>query len=124
MGTPIGELMVRSVVRISAADAVGEVRDKMSSLEIGALPVVDEEGTLIGIVTSADLVPSYPASLPISRVMTHPVDSLPPEADIVEAARLMREKRRHHIVVTRGEKVVGILSAYDLLQVIEKLAGS
>jgi CBS domain-containing protein len=87
-------------------------------LDIGAIPVVDEDGTLRGIVSGEDMVTDYEATIPVSRVMNSPVLTLSPDAEASEAAQTMREQGCHHIVVTRGERVVGIVSSFDLLRLV------
>jgi CBS domain-containing protein len=117
MSVPLQDLMARVVVTASPDDTLGEVRRHLSSLDIGAIPVVDQ-GLLVGIVTSDDLVTDYPATMPVSRVMSTPVRTLSPQADSSEAAATMREHTCHHIVVTENDAVVGIISSLDLLSLL------
>ena len=116
------EVMAGAVVLAAPDETLGEVREKMTGLDIGAVPVVDTEGVLRGIVTSEDLVTEYPLTIPVSRVMNSPVLTLSPDADAAEAARTMREQACHHVVVTRDERVVGIVSSFDLLRLIAEPA--
>ncbi len=119
MGRTIREVMAGGVVVARAEDTVGEVRERMSGQDIGALPVVDRNGVLVGIVTTDDLVKTYASVLPVSRVMSSPVDTLPPDASVRDAARRLRERRRHHVVVAEEGRVVGMLSTFDLLSLVE-----
>ena len=59
------------------------------------------------------------ATLPVTRVMTKPVHTLPPDAEAIAAARIMREHRHHHVVVLDGQKIVGMVSSLDLLGLLE-----
>jgi CBS domain-containing protein len=120
----VGELMTPGAVLAAVEDTVGEARDRMSQLHISALPVVDADGTLAGIVTADDLLADYSPTLPVSRVMTTHVHSLSPASDAREAARVMRQHHHHHVVVVDGERVVGVLSAVDLLVLLEGEADS
>lgn len=113
------EVMAGGVVVVSPEDTLGDVRDKMTGLDIGAIPVVDADGGLRGIVTAEDLVTDYAPTIPVSRVMSSPVLTLGPDSEAAEAARTMREQACHHIVVTRAERVVGIVSSFDLLRLVE-----
>jgi len=54
----------------------------------------------------------------VGEVMTPVVHTAAPETPVVDLARLMAEKRVHRMIVTEGERVVGLVSAMDLLQVI------
>jgi CBS domain-containing protein len=49
------------------------------------------------------------------EVMSVPVHTIGPEASLAEAAALMHQRRIHHLVVLDGRRVVGVLSARDLL---------
>jgi len=118
----IHEVMAGAVVLASPEDTLGEIREKMTGLDIGAVPVVDADGVLLGIVTSEDLVTDYALTIPVSRVMNSPVLTLSPDAEAAEAARTMREQACHHIVVTRDSRVVGIVSSFDLLRLIAEPA--
>ena len=117
MSFTLRDLMTEVVVTASPDDTLGEIRSHLSSLDIGAIPVVDE-GALVGIITSDDLITDYPATIPVSRVMSSPVETLPPEAKAHEAAEAMRKHTRHHVVVAKDNEVVGIVSSLDLLRLL------
>ena len=119
MRMPVEAVMVKSVVEVDETESVGAARKLMESYGIGALPVVDAEGAPVGIVTASDLVTDYDDVLPISRIMTSPLHTLQPGADVAEAARLMRECGHHHVVILDRERIVGIVSSLDLLRLIE-----
>ncbi len=119
MGMAVEKIMVKSVVEVDETESVGVARQRMESYDIGALPVVNAEGTLVGIVTANDLVIDYEDVLPISRIMTSPVHTLEPGADVSQAAHLMREHGHHHVVILDQGRILGIVSSLDLLRVIE-----
>jgi CBS domain-containing protein len=50
----------------------------------------------------------------VSEVMSPEVESVAPDTPIEAARDLMRERRIHHLVVTRGKNVLGLVSARDL----------
>ena len=52
--------------------------------------------------------------------MTEKVYTVPQYDDVSTAARVMRNHRIHRVVVTHEKKVVGILSAFDLLKLVEE----
>ena len=119
MKTRVGEVMEKAVISVRADNTVGEARDQMHSLNIGAVPVVNTEGALVGILTADDLVSDYPLTLPVSRAMQQQVITLGPEDEVRRAAAEMRRSKRHHIVVLRGNQIAGILSSWDLLRLVE-----
>jgi CBS domain-containing protein len=120
MKLKVKDVMASDVVVAKPADVVGGVRDLMHAHDIHSLPVVNERDELVGMVTSTDLMPGFSAKIPISRIMSTSVFTVTPDADIRTAAEMMRQYRVHHVVVTDGDKVVGILSAFDLLRLIEE----
>ena len=90
----------------------------MDPFELRSLPIVDDEDELIGMITSSDLIPGFSAKIPVSRIMSTKVYTVTPDTDVETAAQMMRQYRIHHVVVTDGNKVVGILSSLDLLRLI------
>ena len=115
----VEDLMSAGVVTVHENNTVGEAREQMESLDIQALPVTDQFGVLVGIVTSENLMWGQEATLPVSRVMTSPVHTLPPGAEAILAAQIMREHKHHHVVVLDGQKIVGMVSSLDLLGLLE-----
>ena len=113
MGIAVEEIMVKSVVEVDETESVGDARVLMENNDIGALPVVNSHGAVVGIVTASDLMLDYEDVLPISRIMTSPPHTLSPSAEVSEAARLMRQHRLHHVIILDRDQMVGIVS--DLL---------
>ena len=119
MNIKVHELMTRSVVTAQPHQSVEHARQILDKNRIGALPVVDNEQHPIGIVSSTDLAQDLKAGTPISSIMTDKVYTVPQYDDVSIAARVMRNHRIHRVVVTHEKKVVGMLSAFDLLKLIE-----
>ena len=124
MSIEVEQIMVKSVVEVDETESVGDARQLMENNDIGALPVVNARGALVGIVTATDLMLDYEDVLPVSRIMTSPPHTLEPSADVAEAARLMREHGHHHVIILDHERIVGIISSLDLLQLIELGTGA
>ena len=120
MNVRIDDVMAHSVITTNPHTTVEAVRNKMSKRKVHALPVVDADGEVAGIITSTDLArPDLKDGTPVSAVMTERVFCLPRYNDASAAATVMRKHRIHHVVVTHEKQVVGILSAFDLLQLVE-----
>ncbi len=97
------------------------------------LPVVDENGKLVGIVTASDLERFF-ASAPspgvvkrqyrVDQAMTHPVITVSPDYPLEEAARLMLEHKIGGLPVIKDEHVIGIITESDIFaQLVEALGG-
>jgi CBS domain-containing protein len=122
MSVKVEELMTKSVVTAQPHQphqSVEHVRNMLERNSISSVPVVDSDGHPIGIVSSTDLVQELKPAAPISQIMTEKVYTVPQYDDTSIAARVMRNHKIHHVVVTHEQKVVGMLSAFDLLQLVE-----
>lgn len=119
MNTKVDELMSATVVTAEPHQSVEHIRQLMERNNISSVPVVDSDGKPVGIISATDLAHDLKAGSPISSVMTEKVYVVPKYEDVSIAARVMRNHKIHHVVVTHEKKVVGILSAFDLLKLVE-----
>lgn len=119
MNVKIRDLMAEQVITARPHHTVEHVRGLMERNRIHALPIVNPDGEPVGIVTSTDLAADLRNATPVSRLMTERVYKIPAYNDASVAARMMRNHRIHHLVVTHEQEVVGIISAFDLLRLVE-----
>jgi CBS domain-containing protein len=119
MNVKVHELMTESVLTTEPHTPIERVRGILERNHISAIPVVDPDGRPIGIVSATDLLPSLKPDSPVSTVMTEKVYTVPKYEDVSTAARVMRNHRIHRVVVTDEQKLVGVLSAFDLLKLVE-----
>ena len=119
MNVKVDELMSASVVTAEPHQSVEHVRKMLDNNNISAVPVVDSGGEPVGIVSRTDLAIDLKAGSPISKVMTEKVYVVPKYEDVSIAARIMRNHGIHRVVVTHEKRVVGVLSAFDLLKLVE-----
>ena len=120
MNVKVAELMSDSVVTTEPHKSIDHARTKMGKGKLGAIPVVNTDGEAVGIVTATDLVSEPNGGSPVSSIMTEKVYTVPKYEDVSIAARVMRNHKIHRVVVTHEKKVVGILSAFDLLKLVEQ----
>ena len=119
MNAKIEDLMVTPVITTRRHKSVGHVKQIMTRNGIKSVPVVDENHRLEGIVTAMDFLNGTSDSTPVSKVMTESVLTVPLYADVHLAARVMRNHKIHHVIVTHEQRVVGVLSTFDLLRLVE-----
>jgi CBS domain-containing protein len=116
----VKDLMAEQVITAQPHHTVSHVRKLMEANGVHAVPIVASDESLAGVVTTADLAAKLKDATPISKVMTERVYTIPAYNDVHLAARLMRNHHCHHVVVTHEQKVVGILSSMDLLELVEE----
>lgn len=119
MSVKVADVMAPVVFMADPKSTVGDVRDLMETQGIGAVPVVDDDGRPVGILTATDLVSGFPPEMPVTRVMNKPVHTIKSGAGVSEAARKMLVDQIHHLIVSDEKKIVGIVSSFDLLRLVE-----
>ncbi len=119
MNAKVHDLMTAAVVTTEPHVSIDRVRRILQRNKIGAIPVVDSEGQPIGIVSTTDLVPSLQAESPVRTIMTEKVYVVSQYDDASVAARIMRNHSIHRLVVTHEQRVAGMISAFDLLKLVE-----
>jgi CBS domain-containing protein len=131
----VREIMSSPAVTISSASTVRHAARTLHDRGFTALPVLDEDGRLIGIVSEADLLdgrvepddrrrrPDRPHRQrrgdTVAEVMSSPVESLTPGADVADAAEIMLDERIRCLPVVDGHAVVGVITRRDLLGTID-----
>jgi CBS domain-containing protein len=105
-----------TIDRDASAD---EARRRLYADGVHGLAVVDDRSHLVGIITATDLLALDDLTADLSSSMTTDVLTVSRHTSIADAARTMRANRIHHLVVTEPSgTVVGVISSYDLLDVI------
>jgi CBS domain-containing protein len=124
--TPLADLGLREPVTCGPATPLREVLQAMHGRRIGSMMVVDAAGALAGIFTRNDVLgrvalAGVSLDQPVSAVMVSPVHALDASATAGDAAVLMSRHAIRHVPVTRGGRVVGIVTERDLFA-LQKLS--
>ena len=113
----------KEVVSIDAHSSVEDAIRLMNSSGISAL-IVKEKGSTAGIFTERDVVRCYLASegksfkeMPLKDAMTPDLVVAEMEDDLSEIMSIMVEKNIRHIPVIAKEKIIGMLSSRDIIQI-------
>ncbi len=116
----VSEIMTQRVESISPQATLQEAARRMVALDIGPLPVCENDH-LIGIITDRDITTrstacgADPCTASVREAMTTEVVYCFEDQDLAEAGRLMQEKQiRRLVVLNREKRLVGILSLADL----------
>lgn len=113
----------RPVITIGPNEIVAAAIQKLVEYDRGSIPVCNEQGELVGIITERDIVrkcfvrTDALASIKIEDVMTRGVAIGAPEDDLDYAISVMKQKRIRHLPIVDRQKVVGMISMRDLLDV-------
>ena len=109
----------RDVYATRSDVSVREACQTMARHQIGALAVVDD-GRIVGIISERDVTNRVvaqgldPAGSRVRDVMTAKPCTLPPQAPIAEAVRLMTEGGFRHVPISEGDTVLGMISMRDV----------
>jgi len=137
------DIMTNSVITVAPKDSVQQVARLLLDHRISGVPVVDESGFMVGIVTESDLMRRSETetderrswwlrawtsreqlayeyvrthALKIADVMTRKVITASPDTALRDIASLLEQKRIKRIPVVNESKLVGIISRADLLR--------
>ena len=97
-------------------DSVQEAEDLMARYHVSGVPITDEHGKLVGILTNRDLRFQEDYSVPISTVMTKDnLVTVPLGTTLEEAKRLLHEHRIEKLpIVTHDGALVGLITIKDI----------
>jgi CBS domain-containing membrane protein len=116
----ISELMTphRSLVIISPGSSVEEARRVMAAHSIRHLPVLDDSGELLGLVSQTDLlVAGEGRGRTVSDIMVREVETVDERCNVRHAAQMMARHKRSCLPVTRDGQLRGIVTDSDFLGV-------
>ena len=143
------QIMTRSVISVTPDTTIVEAANMMLQRHLSGLPVVDETGKLVGIVSEGDFIrrseigtqrkhgrwlkfilgPGRSASdfvhehgRKVSEVMTTSPVTINEDTALAEIADMMEQNNIKRLPVVRGDKVVGIVTRANLLQAVASLA--
>ena len=111
----------RPVITIEPNENVSVAIQKLVEYDRGSISVCNEKGDLVGIITERDIVRkcftrSYAfTNIKVEDVMTNQVAIGSPEDDLGYVISVMKQKRIRHIPIVDNQKVVGMVSMRDLL---------
>ena len=110
--------MIYDPVTISKHESVGDALRLMKENHIGGIPVVDEEGKLLGIVTNRDLRFQTDMNLKIEKVMTCENLVTTTNPDLAEASKILLQHKIEKLpVVDKDNKLVGLITYRDITKI-------
>lgn len=109
-----------STVTVNPQDKITLAAKKMAKHNIGALPVVDYSGKVLGIITDRDITVRVtaegkdPERYSVCDIMTNHISCVCLDADIESATQIMSESRVRRLPVVDDGKIVGFISLGDI----------
>src|SRR6202011_1118273 len=143
------QIMTRQVITVAAGAAIVEAANTMLQNHISGLPVTDEAGKLVGIVSQGDFIrraeigtqrkrgrwlklllgPGKAASdfvhergRKVGEIMTLDPSTVAEDTTLEDVVQLMEQKNVKRLPVLRGDQLVGIVTRSNLLQAVAELA--
>lgn len=122
-GRRVGDVMHRDVATVGPDDSLFRVRLLINERRVKALPVVDEQRRVLGIVAIVDLFNLDAGDLtPVAGLMTTDVATVHEDSSVHDLVALMVDGGYRHIPVLDGEeRLVGLVSRADLIAVLHHL---
>lgn len=139
------DIMTRDVIFAAADTTVDQITTLMMENHISAVPILDDGGALIGIVSEGDLMRRVEGAGKTNKswwlslfsgsdntaqdfiamrgrhardIMTRKVEVVSPETPVAEIARLLEEKRIKRVPVVDDGRIVGLVSRANLMQAL------
>ena len=129
----VHEVMSHQLITVRPTDSLKTAEEKMGLARCRHLPVVDEAGTLVGILSDRDcrLAHLSPATLreswqdeavleqtPVEAFMSHEVLTIESSATVGKAALLLLNNRINALPVMKEGRLIGMVTSSDLLKAL------
>ncbi len=142
------DIMTTQVITTSPQTPVLDLARLLAEHKINGVPVVDDDGRLVGVVTQSDLIDRVKKfELPhvitildahfflerpstfkknleklvgnqVSDIMTSPAVTIPPEMPLDEIATTMARRQVHTLPVVEGDRLIGIIGKIDVIRAL------
>ncbi len=118
----VRDAMAKTVSSARKSDKVIDVARKMKQEDAGFIPVVEDGGAMVGVITDRDIVIRCiaeghdPRSETAEHLMSRDVTVISPDDDIKQAAGMMEREEIRRLPVTQNGRLVGVLSHGNLVQ--------
>lgn len=133
-GVAVSQLMSEKVVTALPTTTIFETEKTMATQGFRRLPIISD-GKVMGIITTMDIIRFFGSgqvftylrsgtivqvlNTPALKIATRDVATISPNADVGQAAKIMRDKDIGAVPVAVNEKLVGIITERDFFKIIE-----
>jgi len=113
--------LCRPVVTVDKDVPVSEILSNITRKDLSSVVVLDNDKKVIGLITENDLL--FAESIGVRKkdlkawqICSKEIIKISPEDNIYGAARLMVDRKVHHVLIMTGDYVEGIISTLDVLK--------
>ncbi len=125
----IEECMTTDLFTVHPNEPIDLVAKLMDWKRIRHIPVEDDQGKLVGLISCFEVLrhcaPSLQQAesepLPVGAIMQSKPLTLPPETPLVEAVARMQQEKSASLLVARDERLIGIVTEHDILTLTARL---
>jgi CBS domain-containing protein len=110
------DVMTEALIWTNPETSVKELSRLLTFHNISGLPVLDEAGQMVGIVSEADVIGKRGKT--VGEIMTRDVITVQDTASLESVAQLMAQHRIKRVVVLRGKDLVGLVSRADIVKAL------
>src|SRR4051794_15695430 len=133
----VHEVMTSPAVTVVPRTSLKQAMGLLDAHQITAMPVIDDAGTLLGVVSEADVlretippdrrvherlveITAPPVHLAVTDVMTHLAITVSPDDDVSQAVELLVDTQVKSLPVVRLGRVIGMISRRDIIAVLAR----
>lgn len=119
-GVLVKSLSERECFTIDKSASIFEAANKLTENNIGAMPVTDSKGNVIGIISERDISrylsnDNIDRDNKITRIMSKDIISCDLEVSVSELMETMTNKKIRHMPIIKNNKLLGIVSIGDVV---------
>jgi len=137
----VKDIMSTDIISVRESDSIKTLIKVFADNRILGVPVLDDHGYISGVVSSVDILKNekshtfYHAPTinlfeptvyedakfyeqPVSSIMTKDLYTISPDDTIAKMAKIMYDKKIHRLLVVEYDKLIGIVSTFDLLKLL------
>lgn len=119
------DIMVKEVITIGPEITLDKAIKKLVKNKISGMPVVDENGKMVGIISEKDILNfafnGYLKSTKVEMAMVKSVIHFTPDSNIDEIALAISKNHFRRVPIIKDDRIVGIVSRRDIIESVFKI---
>ena len=119
------DIMVKEVITIGPEITLDKAIKKLVKNKISGMPVIDENGKMVGIISEKDILNfafnGYLKSTKVEMAMVKSVIHFTPDSNIDEIALAISKNHFRRVPIIKDDRIVGIVSRRDIIESVFKI---